>query len=267
MDIQQPPLSKEITSHTHKIQRVMIVDDHEVFRYGLSKLLADSESFRIIAEASNCEDAFIRLQAVPIDLVLLDLHLPDVTGMEALHQLKKGFPALDVIIISATIDDETLLDALLAGVSGYLTKDTPAFEMLNALYAYQRGELALSSVIASHVILMLIQHANILEGELALLRQNEMKAFERAMSENVHSLHPVLPQIQVTRNMLPGLTPQEEKVYLLMSRGRSNKEIAAGLCISRFTVGKHVQNILRKLGATNRTQAVSHTLFEGDVEL
>ena len=267
MNIQHPPSNKGIATHENEIQRVMIVDDHEVFRYGLSKLLADSESFRIIAEASNCEDAFIRLQAVQIDLVLLDLHLPDVTGMEALHRLKNGFPALDVIIISATIDDDTLLDALLAGVSGYLTKDTPAFEILNALYAYQRGELALSSVVASHVILMLIQHATILEGELALLRQNEMKTFERAMPENVHPLHPDLPQLQVTRNMLPVLTPQEEKVYQLMSKGRSNKEIAAELCISRFTVGKHVQNILRKLGATNRTQAVSHTLFEGDIEL
>lgn len=267
MDIQRPPLSKGIASHANRIQRVMIVDDHEVFRYGLSKLLADSESFRIIAEASTCEDALIRLQAVQIDLVLLDLHLPDVIGMEALHRLKKSSPALDVIIISASIDDDILLDALLAGVSGYLTKDTPAFEMLNALYAYQRGELALSSVVASHVILLLLQHAAILEGELALLRQNEMKTFERAMPENVHPLHPVLPPIQVTKNILSLLTPQEDKVYQLMSKGQSNKEIAAELCISRFTVGKHVQNILRKLGATNRTQAVSHTLFEGDIEL
>ena len=267
MDIQHPPSSKGIDSHPDKIQRVMIVDDHEVYRYGLRELLTDGETFRVIAEASNCRDALIRLQSVPIDLVLLDLHLPDVTGMEALHSLKKNPPAPDVIIISATIDDDTLLDALVAGVSGYLTKDTPAFEMLNALNAYQCGELALSPAVASHVILLLLQHTTILEGELAILRQNEMKTLDRAMPENVHPLHPVLPPLQMMRHMLPVLTPQEEKVYQLMSKGQSNKEIAAELCISRFTVGKHVQNILRKLGATNRTQAVSHTLFEGDVEL
>ncbi|MEO8974128.1 MAG: response regulator transcription factor [Ktedonobacteraceae bacterium] len=267
MDIQRPPLSKGIASLANNIQRVMIVDDHEVFRYGLSKLLADSESFRIIAEASNCEDALIRLQAVLIDLVLLDLHLPDVTGMEALHRLKNSTPALDVIIISATIDDDTLLDALLAGVSGYLTKDTPAFEMLNALYAYQRGELALTSSVTSHAMFLLLQHANILEGELAVLRQNEMKALDRSSPENALPPPSVISPLQAAKNLLPVLTPQEEKVYQHMRKGQSNKEIAAALCISRFTVGKHVQNILRKLGATNRTQAVSHALFEGDVEI
>lgn len=270
MDIQRPLSSKMIDSQPDKIdkiQRVMIVDDHEVFRYGLRKLLADSESFRIIAEASNCEDAFKQLQSIPVDLVLLDLHLPDVTGMEALHRLKKSSSALDIIIISATIDDDTLLDALLAGVSGYLTKDTPAFEILSALYAYQRGELALSSVVASHAIFLLMQHVNMLGGELASLRQAEMKAFPGAEPENVHPPHPVVSPLQVARNIFPLLTPQEEKVYQLMRKGQSNKQIAEELFISHFTVGKHVQNILRKLGAANRTQAVAHTLYEGNNEV
>ena len=267
MEIQPPPTNKGLDSRAEKIQRVMIVDDHEVFRFGLRKLLAESDSFRVIADASNYEDALIRLQSVPIDLVLLDLHLPDVDGMEALHQLKKSSAAPNVIIISATIDDDTLLDALLAGASGYLTKDTSAFEMLNALNAYQHGELALSSTIASHAIHLLRQHASMLEGEMALLRQNAMKAFNRSGPENVLPLPPALPPLQAARNHLPILTPQEEKVYQYMRKGQSNKEIASELCISRFTVGKHVQNILRKLGATNRTQAVSYTLFEGDIEL
>ncbi|HVB23698.1 MAG TPA: response regulator transcription factor [Ktedonobacteraceae bacterium] len=266
MDIQHPPSIKGIDAHNNKIQRVMIVDDHEVFRYGLSKLLADSESFRVIAEASTCKDAFLRLRSVPIDLVLLDLHLPDVTGIEALHRLKNWSPAPDVIIISASIDDDTLLDALLAGVSGYITKDTPAFEMLNALYAYRRGELALSPVVASHAILHLLQHLNMLEGELAVFRQNEMKALTQTAPENVLALPPMLQSVPETRSTLPQLTPQEEKVYKLISKGKSNKQIATELFISHFTVGKHVQNILRKLGATNRTQAVSYTLFEGETE-
>lgn len=266
MDIQQSSSSKRVDSHRDKIQRVMIVDDHEVFRFGLSKLLADSDSFRIIAEASNCEEALVRLQSVPVDLVLLDLRLPDVTGMEALHRLKSSASTLDVIIISASIDDDTLLDALSAGVSGYLTKDTPAFEMLNALNAYQRGEMALSSVVASHAIVLLLHHATLLEGELSLLRQSAMKTFDGSAPEDLQQFHPAFAQQQGTRNIQPVLTPQEEKIYLLIRKGLSNKQIAAELFISHFTVGKHVQNILRKLGATNRTQAVSYTLFEGEAE-
>ena len=264
MDIQRPLLSNGIASPPDEIQRVMIVDDHEVYRFGLRDLLAETASFRVIAEASTCRDAFIRLQSMPIDLVLLDLHLPDVTSMEALHRFKNSSPAPDVIIISATIDDDTLLDALLAGVSGYLTKDTPAFEMLNTLNAYQRGELALSSSLASRAIRLLLHHSTSLESELAFHRQNEMKAFAGAIPEN--GLSPRIPPAQVMKNIFPVLTPQEDKVYQLMSKGRSNKQIAVELCISHFTVGKHVQNILRKLGATNRTQAVSHTLFEGETE-
>ncbi|HLJ36220.1 MAG TPA: response regulator transcription factor [Ktedonobacteraceae bacterium] len=265
MEIQPPPTNKGLDSQAEKIQRVMIVDDHEVFRYGLSKLLAESESFRIIADASNYEDAFIRLQSVSIDLVLLDLHLPDVDGIEALHQLKHRSPAPDVIIISATIDDDTLLDALLAGASGYLTKDTPAFEMLNALKAYQRGEMALSSAMASHAIFLLVQHYSMLESELTTYRQNQIQALRQQTPDIV--IPPVSSIPQQTRNPPPVLTPQEEKVYQGMRRGWSNKQIAAELYISRFTVGKHVQNILRKLRVTNRTQAVSYTLFEGDEEI
>jgi len=91
MNIQNLPWRKTAVLHADKTRSVMIVDDHEIFRNGLRSLLAESETFRIVAEASNCEDALIHLQSLPIDLVLLDLHLPDVNCMEALHRLKKKF--------------------------------------------------------------------------------------------------------------------------------------------------------------------------------
>ena len=265
MNIQNLPWRKTAVLHIDKTRRVMIVDDHEIFRNGLRSLLAESGAFRIVAEASNCEDALIHLQSLPIDLVLLDLHLPDVNGMEALHRLKNSSPSPDVIIISATIDDDTLLDALLADISGYLTKDTSAIEMLDALQTYQHGEMAFSFPVASRAIYLLLQHCNMLEGELAVYRQNDMNMFAESVAEP--ELPFVIPTVQGTRNPLPLLTPQEERVYHGMCKGQSNKQIAAELYISRFTVGKHVQNILRKLGVTNRTQAVSYTLFEGDIEL
>jgi DNA-binding NarL/FixJ family response regulator len=265
MNIQNLPWRKTAVLRIDKTRRVMIVDDHEIFRNGLRSLLAESEAFRVVAEASNCEDALIHLQSLPIDLVLLDLHLPDVNGMEALHRLKKNSPSPDVIIISATIDDDTLLDALLADISGYLTKDTSAIEILDALHTYQDGEMAFSFPVASRAIHLLLQHCNILEGELAVYRRNGMNTFTEIVAEP--ALPFVIPTAQIARNPLPVLTPQEERVYQGMCKGQSNKQIAAELYISRFTVGKHVQNILRKLGVTNRTQAVSYTLFEGDIEM
>ena len=265
MSIQNLPWRKTPVLHADKTRRVMIVDDHEIFRNGLRGLLAESEAFRIVAEASNCEDALVYLQSLPVDLVLLDLHLPGVNGMEALHRLKKSSPSPDVIIISATIDDDTLLDALLADVSGYLTKDTSAIEMLDALHTYQHGEMAFSFPVASRAIHLLLQHCNVLEGELADYRQIEMNTFAEIAAEP--ALPFVNPTAQVARNPHSVLTPQEERVYQGMCKGQSNKRIAAELYISRFTVGKHVQNILRKLGVTNRTQAVSYTLFEGDIEM
>ncbi len=256
---------KTAVLRTDKPRHVMIVDDHEIFRSGLRGLLAESEAFRIVAEASNCEDALRHLQSQPIDLVLLDLHLPDVNGVEALQRLKKSSQSPDVIIISATIDDDTLLEALLADISGYLTKDTSAIEILDALHAYQQGEMAFSLPVAARAVHLLLQHCNVLDGELAVYRQNEMNTFAKISAES--ALQFVNPSPQAARNPLLVLTPQEERVYQGMCKGQSNKQIAAELYISRFTVGKHVQNILRKLGVTNRTQAVSYTLFEGDIEL
>ena len=239
----------------------MLVDDHEVFRVGLRNLLTDMVSFQVLAEARTCGDALARMQSFPIDLVLLDLHLPDVEGIEAVHRLKAEPCSPDVIILSATIDDETLLDALAAGVAGYITKDTPVLEILDALRQFKRGELAMTSTIFSRAIRLMMAQNQQLDKELTLYRQHVLEASSSGITQQ-GSTSPV-SSAHYARFSLPQLTPQEENVYQLMRRGQSNKQIAAELYISRFTVGKHVQNIFRKLGVTNRTQAVSYTLFEG----
>lgn len=251
--------------------KVMIVDDHEVFRKGLLKLVNRIDSFRVVAEASGIHEALTIIEKKPVDLILLDLSLSDSSGIESVHRLKNVHAAKDhahtspdVIIISASMDDDILLDALSVGVSGYITKDTPAVNMIKALQGYQRGELAMVSGVMANVIHLLLQQCKALELELNSYMQAGSKTYEEngvtaTGNISIASAHPSPNPQQI-------LTPQEEKVFQLMRKGYSNKQIAADLFISHFTVGKHVQNILRKLGVTNRTQAVSYTSFEGDEE-
>lgn len=253
------------------IVKVMVVDDHEIFRQGLLGLVNGIDGFRVIAEASSMADALARLERVPVDLVLLDLSLPDGEGIEPVHLLKQTNPALAIVIISASIDDDTLLDAVSADVSGYLTKDTSASDIVKALQGFQRNEFAMLPAVMTRVITLLLQHYNMLEAELNTYLQIGIKAFGEvdsivALSSGTSSLtHPLAsPNSNGSSSQL--LTPREERVLQLIRLGYSNKQIAAELFISHFTVGKHVQNILRKLGVSNRTQAVSYTSFEGGNE-
>jgi len=255
---------KAMKSASDTVLKVMIVDDHEVFRKGLLKLVSRIDSFRVVAEASGVHDALTLLEKKPVDLILLDLFLLDSSGIESVHRLKNGHTPPDIIIISASMDDDILLEAVMAGVSGYITKDTPAVDIIKALQSYQHRELAMLPSVMAKVIQMLLQQCKALELELNSYMQAGSKTYEEnslttAGNISIPSVHPSNMPQQI-------LTPQEEKVFQLMRKGYSNKQIAAQLTISRFTVGKHVQNILRKLGVTNRTQAVSYTSFEGDEE-
>ena len=261
------PSSKLTELPTEKHLNVLIVDDHEIFRYGLRDLVNAIDGFHVVAEASNYKEALAKIKAVEIliDLVLLDLYLPDVEGTDGIRQLRNDHPRSKVIIISATMDDQVLLEAVLAGVSGYLTKDMPALDIVKALKGFRRGELAMLPTVAPHVMELLVQKCHILETELLKQQQDQAKVLDSSRSDIPDTLLTSPPLSPYTS--LPVLTPQEEKVYQLMLRGQSNKQIAAQLYISRFTVGKHVQNILHKFGVTNRTQAVSYTLFEGGNEL
>src|SRR5438552_2897817 len=259
--------SKHTKLPTEKLLNVLIVDDHEIFRYGLRDLVNAIEGFHVVAEAGSFKEALAMIKAseILIDLVLLDLYLPDVEGTDGIRQLCKDHPQSRVIIISATIDDQLLLEAVLAEVSGYLTKDMPALDIVKALKGFRRGELAMLPTVAIHVMELLVQKCHILETELSIQQRDQARELDDPRSEMPDTL--ITPPSLSSYTSLPTLTPQEEKVYQLMLRGQSNKQIAAELYISRFTVGKHVQNILHKFGVTNRTQAVSYTLFEGGNEL
>lgn len=259
-------LDKDETIPLNQPLRVMIVDDHEVFRNGLRDLINSIEGFRVVAQAGSCQEAFEQVGKQPIDLVVLDLFLPDGDGIEATRQLLRHIPQPKVIILSAIMYDEALIGAMLAGAHGYLTKDLSASDILKVLQGILRGEPAMLPTVAANLIHLLVEKYHHMEAVLATYAQNgSMVIAEGPTSSNGFRQHaPSAAQPAATPLQL--LTPQESKVFQLMRQGQSNKQIAARLSISPYTVGKHIQNILRKLGVANRTQAASYTPFEGDNE-
>lgn len=248
---------------THHL-RVMIVDDHEIFRHGLRDLINNIEGFHVVAEAGSCQDALTWVGQMQIDLVMLDMYLPDGDGIQVTRQLKRqAHDPPCVIILSAMMYDDTLVDAILAGADGYLTKDMPAGDILKSLQGFQRGQLALPRAVTTNLVHLLVQKFAEKETEQSsnLLNGSTSKDISSLQKENTNN------GASSSDTPFQMLTQQETKVFELLRLGHSNKQIASQLSISPYTVGKHVQKILRKLGVTNRTQAASYTSFEGGIDV
>ena len=241
--------------------RVMLVDDHEILRHGLRNIIDSIQGFTVAAQASTCRDALSQLRSTTIDLVFLDLFLPDGNGIDLVRLLRHQSTSPHVIVLSATINDDLLLEAMLAGASGYLTKDVPAIELARLLEGFSQGELVLTSPVSSRLISLLIRQSH--HYELSRRAENNGTRVSSPQDRRSQDPAPSNPSQERETSPLSHLTAQEDKIFHLMWLGLSNKQIASQLSISRFTVGKHVQNSLRKLGVTNRTQAASYTSFEG----
>jgi NarL family two-component system response regulator LiaR len=207
---------------------IVVVDDHPIVRDGLVAVLSTQPDFEVVGEASSGPEAIQCVGASKPDVILLDLEMPDMDGVETLQRLREIDPALRVIVFTAFDTDERIVKAVQAGAQGYLLKGVPRDEIFNAIRVVHAGGALLQPVIASK-----------------LLRQ-------------------------VTRDAQPEpdpLTERELEVLRLMAQGQMNKEIAAALVISERTVKFHVSAILSKLGAGNRTEAVTLAAQQGLIEL
>lgn len=244
--------------------KVLIVDDHELFRRGLRDLINTIRELKVIGEAASSREALSIIAAAPVDLVILDLSLSDGSALPVVQIIRERAAAPSVIVLSASIDDDALLQAMLSGASGYLTKDLTAPQIAKLLYQFSQGGLALAPGTAGKLIQLLIDRNRELEEALrARLPDSNSTVPAATVSHAAGLTHPAEEKPAPTPSLRSLLTPQEEKIYQLMKQGKTNKEIAKKLSISHYTVGKHVQNILHKLKVMNRTQAVSYTAFEG----
>ena len=210
--------------------KILIADDHPVVREGLSAMLSREKSISVIGEATNGKEAIdLALKGSP-DVVLMDLRMPVLDGVEAIRQIKSKRPDIEFIIITTYDDDENILKGIEAGAKAYLLKDSPREKLFQAIKAVSRGESLIEPAIAGRVI-----------DRLTQLSQ-QVKAPD-ALSE------------------------REIEVLSLIAEGTSNKEIARDLCISQSTVKTHIQSIFQKLDVNDRTEAVTKAIRKGLIGL
>jgi len=209
--------------------RLLLVDDHEVVRTGLRMLLENQEDIEIVGEASNGEEA-IRLahQLLP-DVVVMDITLPDISGIEATHRLKERHPEIAVVALTIHEDEQYFFEMLQAGASGYVPKRAAPEDLINAIRAARAGEIYLYPSLAKALV------------SDYLGRKDEITEQE--------TLEP--------------LTQREEEVLELLAGGLSNEEIAERLVISKHTVARHRENIMRKLNLHNRSELVKYAIRKG----
>ena len=200
--------------------RILVADDHPVVRDGLVAILSTQPDFQIVAEAGTGAEVVRGVAEQRPDVVLLDLEMPDMDGVEALRELRNREASARVIVFTAYDTDERILAAVRAGAQGYLLKGAPREEIFQAIRVVHAGNSLLQPIVASR-----------------LLRQ--------VSEENT------------AQAGLRSLTARELDVLRLLMRGLQNKEIAAELVVTERTVKFHVSQILMKLGAGNRTEAVA----------
>lgn len=210
--------------------RLLLADDHKMVREGLKAFFAPNEDFEVVAEAVDGLEAVEKAVQIKPDIILLDLLMPNMNGVEAATQIKNKFPDARIIIITSSLEETQVIASIKAGASGYLLKDSSPDEIEDAIKKVHRGETAFPSRITS-----------IMVKELNKPQQPETKCAT--------------------------LTEREADILKLVAAGHSNQEIADRLFLSVWTVRTYVTGILDKLGVENRTQATLYALREGLVSL
>jgi NarL family two-component system response regulator YdfI len=204
--------------------RVLIADDHMVVREGLRAILEAAPDLLPVGEASDGAEAVRLVEETTPDVVLMDLRMPGMGGIEAIHQLKARFPEVQIVILTTYDDDQYIVRGLRAGARGYLLKDADRDVLYNTIRAAARGESLLPSEVVDKVV-----------------------------------AHLQRPQPVASAK----LSAREAQVLALLAQGAANKEIALQLSISERTVKAHVTSILNKVGANSRTEAVAIALRSG----
>ncbi len=208
--------------------RVLLVDDHALFRQGLRRLLEDQPDFEIVGEAATGLQAVERAGELMPDVILMDIYMPESDGLEATRAIRARLPYARIVMLTVSDEDHNLFEAIKAGAQGYVLKKIEPRELYEKVRSAARGEAPLSPQMAPRLI-----------AEFARLAAH-------GSGDEVDSL-----------------TPREHDVLGAVARGLSNKEIAAALGLSEYTVRNHLRNIMEKLHLRNRTEAATFALRRG----
>ena len=201
--------------------RILVVDDHEIVRQGLVALLSRRDAFEVVAEAGSVAEAIAEARRFEPDLVIMDVRLPDGSGIEACRDIRAERPETRVVMLTSYPDEEAVLSAIIAGASGYLLKQVRGRDLVAALESVGRGDSLLDPAVTEKVL---------------------QRVRSAAGGEN---------------DELAELTSQERKILLLVAEGMTNKEIATDVFLSDKTVKNYVSSILSKLNLQRRTQAAA----------
>src|SRR6187401_1573793 len=202
--------------------RLVVVDDHEVVRQGLVAVLDRRPNFQVVAEAGTVEESLEQARRFKPDIVVMDVRLPDGSGVEACRDIRAELPGTRVVMLTSFPDDDAVLSAIVAGASGYLLKQVRARDLVAALEAVGRGESLLDPAVTEKV--------------LERIRRIATGTYTDELAQ---------------------LTSQEQKILLLVAEGKTNKEIAADVFLSDKTVKNYVSSILSKLNLERRAQAAA----------
>ena len=222
--------------------RVLAADDQRVVREGLAMLLGLLPDVEVVGTAADGEEVLALAAELRPDVILMDLRMPRMDGVEATRRLRERDPDVKVVVLTTYADDRSVLDALRAGALGYLTKDAGAAEIQQALHRVAGGQAALDPAVQRPLI----------------------EAIQGGPQGGLGGWHP--PRIGGVRGVAPPgstLTPREAEVLTLIAAGLSNAEIAERLVVSEATVKSHVNHMLAKIGARDRAQAVGYAYRHG----
>ncbi len=208
--------------------RVVLADDHAVVRQGIRRFLEEDEAIEVVAEASDGTEAVRLVEKHRPDVVVLDIRMPRVTGVEAARRITSSFPEVRILVLTAYDDDPFVFALLDAGADGYVLKTASATELVSAVRTVHRGQSALSPEIATKVV------------------RQTARGKPRGAADQVEAL-----------------TPREIEVLRLVAKGMTNREVGRELDISHRTVQGHLASIYDKLDASSRTEAVTEALKRG----
>jgi DNA-binding NarL/FixJ family response regulator len=220
-----------VNEHT----RVLLIDDHEMARRGLRAMLSAADWIEVAGEGDSCESGLKLAEELQPDMVLLDIRMPGMDGLACLERLKAQHPRIAVIIVTLYDDRRYVLESIRRGAAGYLLKDASTAEVIQTLHNVANGQLAVEPQLLRE----------------ALATRDEAPAAGESARQRAEQY---------------ALTPREHDVLLLVAEGLTNKEIGGRLSITEDTVKKHVQNIIWKLRAADRTQAAIMALKLGLLE-
>lgn len=216
---------------------MLLVDDHELFREGLAGLLAYQDDIQVVGQAINGQQALAKARELMPDVVLMDIDMPVMNGLEATQAIASEMPYIKIVILTVHEEEEKLFQAIKCGAQGYLLKNIRTADMLEMLRGIAAGEAPISRLMATRLL-------------QEFVRQNQPDI------EN----QPEIEAAVVTEDGLEQLTLREREVLEMVSRRATNKEIAVALSISEYTVKNHLRNILAKLHLRNRAQAAQTLL-------